>query len=394
MTTQAIYEIETSDLDIGTTLPFDLRGPDGNIVHKSGLPITQRLLDRLNSLGVTMVTVRGESKEPAATAILHSFFDPALIQEITHRLDESIEELGNSIERLLSGQSIRADALNDHVDSFVSQAANDTSAVLAVLTQHNPTSDVDLLRAISERSTCHAFLSIAIATALGLPEEVVARTGKAALLSDVSLAEHPDWFDSRHALKPGVYDSEDYQDHPVNSSRLLHETGEFDDDLIECIAQSHELADGSGFPYALRSDTTLLESRVVSLAEIYSAMTSPHFLESPYLESDVLAYLLHQTVRGGIDRTVLKGFIKSLSMYPIGSLVRLDDDSCAIVVQPNASNPFQPMVKMYDSTSKVKDLSISNNYIVGPAVEKTSNRRRIEKSKLDSILWRPMSEPS
>ncbi len=58
---QTTYEILTSDLAIGTTLSFDLRDPDGNIVHKAGLPVTERLLVRLKAMGVTSVTVRGET---------------------------------------------------------------------------------------------------------------------------------------------------------------------------------------------------------------------------------------------------------------------------------------------------------------------------------------------
>jgi hypothetical protein len=46
-------------------------------------------------------------------------------------------------------------------------------------------------------------------------------------------------------------------------------------------------------------------------------------------------------------------------------------------------------VKLYEAGGKVKDLTISNNQIVGPAGDLLPNRRRIEKGKLDSVLWVP-----
>ena len=387
--THTTHEILTSDLAIGTTLPFDLRGPEGNIVHKAGLPITERLLDRLKAMGVTSVTVHGKSLSVDVGDVLGSYFDAARLQAITTKLDEGIELLNQSIESLINGESVEPKLVTGCVESFIEQATADTSAFLAVVLHRALMADADTIRAISERSACLSCLSTSIAASLKLDGTSIVRTGLAALLSDISLGSHGDWFDERRYLKSKIIKTEEYRNHPVHSGRMIHGLGSFEHQLIECITQTHELADGSGFPYGLTEEQTSIESRIVSTSEIYLSLSSPLFSPSPFLESDSLAYMVHQMTYGHIDRAVLRTMIRTLSMFPVGSLVRLDDDKVAVVVQPNSANPFQPIVKLCEAGGKVKDLSISNNQIIGPAGEFSPNRRRIEKSKLDTVLWVP-----
>lgn len=383
------YEIQTSDLAIGTALSFDLRDPDGNIVHKAGLPVTERLLVRLQSMGVTSVTVRGETPVVDIDGILNSYFDAEHLHAITTKLEEGIEELNRSIESLINGNAIEPKLMTDCVESFIEQASVDTSAFLAVVLHRTLSADADTVRAISERSACLSCLSTSIASSMGLEPETVLRTGLTALLSDTSLGLHSDWFDDRRYLRAQFTKTDEYKNHPVESGRMIQALGTFEGKVSECVSQTHELADGSGFPLGLKADDTNMESRIVSMSEIYLTLSSSLFSPSPFLESDSLAYMIHQMTYGHVDRTVLRAMIKSLSMFPIGSLVKLDDDKVAVVVQPNSANPFQPIVKLYEVGGKVKDLTISNNQIVGPAGDLLTNRRRIEKAKLDSVLWVP-----
>ena len=118
-------------------------------------------------------------------------------------------------------------------------------------------------------------------------------------------------------------------------------------------------------------------------------MTEDGIIGKLYLESDVLAFLMHHSLSGKFDRRVVRGFVKTFSLYPIGVLVRMDDDSIAVVIRTNADNPFQPVVKTCDSTGRVKDLSVSANYIVGPATEIFPIRERISKSQMSEMLWQP-----
>ena len=134
MSYHSVHSIETTDLQIGSTLPFVLRDPDGNIVHKSGLPVTQRLLDRLASLGITSVTVRSESQEsinPLET--LASSYDPEIFASAANLLEKTTEKIGSIFRDLQNSVPVSSSEINESVSAFVRQIAGDASAVLGVL---------------------------------------------------------------------------------------------------------------------------------------------------------------------------------------------------------------------------------------------------------------------
>jgi HD-GYP domain-containing protein (c-di-GMP phosphodiesterase class II) len=390
MSDNSVHSIDTTDLEIGSSLPFDLRDPEGNIVHKSGLPVTQRLLDRLASLGITSVTVKSESQEsinPIDT--LASTCDPESFATVANLLEQTTEKLGGIFRDLQNSVPVSSNDINENVAGFVKQIAGDASAVLGVLAVKGKQVGLELSRYLAERSVRMSYFAVANAIGLGYSELAATRVGTLAMLGDISLLNHPEWFGDDHRILSSVFSLEEYKNHSVESATIVKENMDFDDSFIESLSQIHELADGSGYPLGLTEVSVSEESKIVNLVDTYLSMTEEGITGKHYLESDVLAFLMHQASLGKFDKRVVRGFIKTFSLYPIGVLVQLDDNSIAVVTRTNPSNPFQPVVKCCDSTGRVKDLSVSTNYIVGPATETFPMRERINKSQMGDLLWLP-----
>lgn len=392
MPDQSTYNIDTRDLEIGILLPFDLRGPDGSIVHKAGLPVTNRLLERLEKLGVTKVSVRG-AKQPVedSTSILLGAYDPEVVSEITSRINSTVEQLSDTYRQLLSMESVDANTLEASLGGFIEKATQDTSAVIGILAGFSGATENDVCRLIAERSTKLSYLVTVTAMAMEYSQQDAVRAGMVGLLCDVSLLLHPEWFGSNGSLCIVPALQRDYQHHSAESARLLKRSMPLDDEFSQAIEQVHEQADGSGYPRGLKAEETLEVARIVNVVDAYLSLSARGDGCNPYVASDVLAYLVYQTGKGKFDKNVMRALVKTFSMYPIGTMVRLDDDSCAIVVQANPRNPFQPVVRSTDATKRLKDLSVSPNYIVGPAMDGMQDRRRIEKGGMDQVLWVPVS---
>lgn len=390
MSDNSVHSIATTDLQIGSSLPFDLRDPDGNIVHKSGLPVTQRLLDRLSSLGITSVTVKSEIQDTInAKDALASSCDPEVFATVSHLLAKTTERLSGVFQNLQNSVPVSTTEIQESVSEFVEQIAGDASAVLGVLAVKGKQAGRELSQYLAERSVRMSYFSVAIAISLGYDEIEATRVGTLAMLGDVSLLNHPEWFDENHQVRSSAFSSVEYKNRSVESAAIIKQNLDFDEKFIESISQIHELSDGSGYPHGLTSERLSEESKIVSLVDTYHSMTEDGIIGKLYLESDVLAFLMHHSYSGKFDRRVVRGFVKTFSLYPIGVLVRMDDDSIAVVIRTNADNPFQPVVKTCDSTGRVKDLSVSTNYIVGPATEILPIRERISKSQMSEMLWQP-----
>ncbi|MCU0716562.1 MAG: HD domain-containing protein [Pirellula sp.] len=391
MQTDPIYSINTADLPVGALLPFDLRDPLGRLVHKSGLPITEQLLDRLSVMGVTTVTVRGSSSPEQAETVLQPQLDPLLVEEVNQRMDATIKILTRSFRELGSSTTIDIAVLRSCIRGLSNHARSDAPAILSIIANRPLGECREFAQVIAERSARLAFVASLCAVGMGLSQDKILNIGIAAMFADVSHLHHPEWYDEQWRLRSEVTTTDAYLHHSVESAQLVAQSLKLDYEIVETISQLQEMGDGSGYPYGIPSMLILENAKVVQIADVYLQLADPQLQETPFFESDVLGYLIHQAGKGRFDREVVKGLINTLSMYPVGALVRLNDDSLAVVVQSNRKNPFQPMVKTLESQGRAIDLSVSSLFIQGPASTESKPRKRIGKQMLDVELWRQHS---
>ena len=389
MLTDPVYSINTTELPVGALLPFDFRDPAGRLVHRAGLPITEHLLDRLKAMGVATVTVRGELGSDSPECLPRPNFDPALIEEIHQRLDATVEVLTKTFRELNAATTIDITVLRNCIRSLTTHSRREAPAILSIVANKSIGECGELSQAIAERAARLAFVSSVCGIGMGLRQEAVLNIGIASMFADVSHLRHADWYDGRMRLRPEVTTTDGYLHHSVESAQLVAESTRVDYEIVETISQLQEIGDGSGVPLGIPSALMLENAKVVQIADIYLLLADPQLQDEPYFESDVLGYLIHQAGKGRFDREIVRGLIQTLSMYPVGAMVRLSDDSLAVVVQPNPHNPFQPIVRTIESGSRVVDLSVSSLFIQGPAATESKPRKRISKQMLDAELWRP-----
>lgn len=384
-----IFSINTADLPVGAQLPFDLRDPLGRLVHKSGLPITERLLERLQGMGVTNVIIRHSSASSQTESFIQPKLPPLLVEEVNERMDATIKTLTRLFRELGASTTIDIAVLRSCIKGIASHARPDAPAMLSIVANRPLGDCVEIAEVIAERATRLAFVSSLCAVGMGLSQDKILTSGIASMFADVSHLHHPEWYDERWRLRPEVTTTDAYLHHSAKSAQLVAQSLKLDYEIIETISQLQEMGDASGYPYGIPSILILETAKVVQVADVYLQLADPQLQETPFFESDVLGYLIHQSAKGRFDREVVRGLISTLSMYPVGAIVRLNDGSLAVVVQSNRQNPFQPMVKILDSEERAIDLSVSSLFIQCPAATASKPRKRIGKQMLDTELWRP-----
>jgi HD-GYP domain-containing protein (c-di-GMP phosphodiesterase class II) len=107
--------------------------------------------------------------------------------------------------------------------------------------------------------------------------------------------------------------------------------------------QHHERWDGEGYPRRLSGIEIDMGARIVSVADAFEAMVS----EKPYRNSmmgyQAMKNLLSDNSRR-FDPDVLKAFIQTMGIYPIGSIILLNDGSIARVVEVQGDAPLRPKI--------------------------------------------------
>jgi hypothetical protein len=112
------------------------------------------------------------------------------------------------------------------------------------------------------------------------------------------------------------------------------------------VAEHHERADGSGFPAGQKGDTISQLAKIVGIVDWYDGMVSRRGGRPAMLLHDAIRQLFLAGERGQFEKALVEIVIRSIGVYPVGSLVRLNTGEQAIVVGVNPDQRLKPLVKI------------------------------------------------
>lgn len=198
-------------------------------------------------------------------------------------------------------------------------------------------------------------LSMILAKSIEMSKEDAQLLGLAAILHDIGKAEISD----KILLKKDPLthaEHANYQLHSAFGARMVKEIG-LSPRIAKIVLQHHELADGSGYPAGLKAEQTDPLARIIVLANNYDSLCNPKNMVGAKTPYEALAYMFaHQ--RAKFDEDLLKRLIKSLGVYPPGSIVKLSNEQYATVISVNPNHPLKPYVKIYPKQSNEDDAVI------------------------------------
>jgi len=190
-------------------------------------------------------------------------------------------------------------------------------------------------------------LTMMLAKDLGFTPEAARQLGIGAMLHDIGLSDIP----SQVLMKsPDEYSNAERQlramhvDYGVDIGRRIG----LSPAALAIIAQHHELCDGGGYPNALKEARMTPEARLVSLVNCYDNLCNPIDIAKALTPHEALSSIFSQR-RNNFEARALQLMIRSLGVYPPGSVVQLSDKTLAAVFSINPKNPLRPWVLIYDA---------------------------------------------
>ena len=187
-------------------------------------------------------------------------------------------------------------------------------------------------------------LMLGLARDLDLDQALTDEIGLAGLLHDVGKALVP----LKLLDKPGPLDLHEYavvQKHSKRGYDLLIESGIESPIALDVCLHHHERVDGSGYPSGISSPTLSIFARMAAVCDVYDAVTSSRSYKASWSPGTALGWMAGTA--GQFDPRVLRIFRRMIGIFPIGSLVRLESERLAVVLDEPADDPFTPDVCVF-----------------------------------------------
>lgn len=195
-----------------------------------------------------------------------------------------------------------------------------------------------------------AVISIVIGVAMSLSQTELYKLGLGAMLHDIGKVFVP----KEILEKPGSLTPEEFEKvkvHSLKGSQYLRDRWEIPVESNIAVLTHHEKFDGTGYPNKLKSYKIPQYGKIISVADVYDALTSVRPYRDALSPSEAMEYIM-----GGsgtlFDPQIIEVFVSKIAAYPVGTYVLLSNGLKGIVVKNYSKCGLRPKIQILTNDNK------------------------------------------
>ena len=252
---------------------------------------------------------------------------------------ETLQFVRNFYERIRQENLPSLEESQQYVSAIIDSTIRNRNALL----------NLYKLRAHDEYTYTHsvnvAILTVILGRSMGWGREEQMQLGTAALFHDIGKERIPQYI----LRKPGRLTDAEYRivrRHPEEGYAMLQEQPGFTAKVLLPVLEHHEKHNGTGYPGGLAGDQIDPLSALVTIADIYDALSSDRIYKKrvvPQRALQILYAMRDDEIRSGL----VEQFIKCLGVYPVGSLVRLNNGDYGVVTEVDSDRLLLPKIRIF-----------------------------------------------
>lgn len=237
------------------------------------------------------------------------------------------------------GNAVNVDSMQPLVEE-IAASVNRNAGALIGLARLKTKDDYTYMHSVA---VCA--LMIALAKQLHLSEAEVQEAGMAGLLHDIGKMMIP----SMILNKPGKLTDGEFgtiKQHPQAGYDILLRSGSVSAVVLDVVLHHHEKVDGSGYPHGDKDEKISLMAKMGAICDVYDAITSTRPYKKGWCPAESMKKMSEWS-GSHFDERIFQAFVRSIGIYPAGSLVMLKEGRLGVVVEQTDASLLLPVVRVF-----------------------------------------------
>ncbi|RME91847.1 MAG: HD-GYP domain-containing protein [Candidatus Hydrogenedentota bacterium] len=326
--------------------------PDNQLVGANE-PISEADIERLKKWKIMEVQTEGEivTAKPKAEPVYQDAKEKIEVETAQKDLAITVKSRTNFMDLLDKGDKTLREAYAAIASETPFQISRVRSLAEEIVSMLEETPNIFMflyyhpgVESIYKHALHAAVYAAVLSNAVGFSTPKTIELTFAVLLMDVGMMLVPESV----LNKSGKLTEEEMKKihaHTLQGYQLLTQSAKIKNSLAVVALEHHEHFDGSGYPRHIKGKDMSDYTKVATIADSYAALLEAKAYRGAQLPYHAMKELLTLGIYR-YDPIYLKAFLERMSMYPIGSVVQLSDNSVGLVVRSVAGKPMRPILLM------------------------------------------------
>ena len=277
------------------------------------------------------------ASKPVARVSVEEELDTA--KKIQKKAKEAVASMFSEVRM---GKALEIEGAESLVDEINQSMERNPNALLTLIRLKN----------VNEYTYMHSvavcMLMVALGRQLGLDAKQIKQAGTAGLLHDIGKMMIP----NDVLNKPGKLTDEEFvimKSHPERGWEILKSCYQVHETALDVCLHHHERVDGKGYPNKLSGEALTLFARMGAVCDVYDAISSDRCYKPAWSPAESIRKMASWK-DGHFDEIVFQAFVKTIGIYPSGTLLKLKSGRLGVVMEQSSKKLTTPIVKTFFST--------------------------------------------
>jgi HD-GYP domain-containing protein (c-di-GMP phosphodiesterase class II) len=353
MDKQRLKKVRVENLEPNTRLTDDILSAKQTVLLRSGTILKHDFVTKLSSWGIGHVYTHSEQftaekeMDEAAEAVLDFFAanKEMFVQRAELKVilaDKELEALVSTTEGLYENILAEGETSIQPAMEIVQNMLRELPPLRERLFQI--TAVIPEAKYIMQHAVTSTVLFSLVLRADGYDQARIVKLAVGALFRDLGMAMLP----ASILTKRGALSEKEFAEvkkHPGTSATLLKKANAVENETIMLVLQHHERWDGRGYPNGFQADEIVPEAQVLSICDAFDAMASDRSYRRALSPYEAVTKIISLSGKQ-FSQLAANRFINRFGLYPVGTFVKLSDNTYAIVTRINEGRPTHPVVKV------------------------------------------------